>query len=226
PRALEEEIDFILETAQANMAKKPTRKDVLATFAALRPLAAPQEEGKSTKEISRSHKIIVSPSKLITITGGKWTTFRKMGEDTVDKAIQVAQLPHQPSQSADVHLYGYKPHPDLSNHMYVYGTEEEKILALIKEDPTLGEKLHPQYDYTYAQVVWAVRHEMARTVEDFLARRIRILFLDAEAAIAMAPQVATLMAGELQQDIHWKEEQLTAFGRLAERYTLRPQVEA
>jgi len=149
-----------------------------------------------------------------------------MGEDTVDKAIQVAQLPHQPSQSADVHLYGYKPHPDLSNHMYVYGTEEEKILTLIKEDPALGEKLHPSYDYTHAQVVWAVHHEMARTVEDFLARRIRILFLDAEAAIAMAPQVATLMAGELQQDIHWKEEQLTAFGRLAERYTLRPQVEA
>lgn len=222
PQALEKEIDFILETAQANLAKKPTRADVLATFAGLRPLAAPKEEGKSTKEISRSHKVIVSNSNLLTVTGGKWTTFRKMGEDTVDKAIKVVGLDPKSSRSVETQLYGYKPNPDLSDPLYVYGSEQEKIHQMIAQHPEWGEKLHPNHPYTHAQVIFAAREEMALSIEDFLARRIRLLFLDAQAAVEVAPKVGEILARELDKDQNWIEEQLSSFAQTAEAYVIRP----
>ncbi|MEO0899726.1 MAG: glycerol-3-phosphate dehydrogenase/oxidase [Bacteroidota bacterium] len=220
PQALEKEINFILETAQANLAKKPERKDVLATFAGLRPLAAPKEEGKSTKEISRSHKVLVSGSGLLTVTGGKWTTFRKMGEDAVDKAIKVAGLAPKASTSIDMKIHGYAPNPDLNNHMYVYGSDEAAIRQMMIENEEWAQPLHPDYPYTKAQVIWAVRQEMARTVEDVLSRRIRILLLDSQAAVDMAPIVAQIMKDELGQDDNWVSTQLQSFSETASKYAL------
>lgn len=222
PTALEEEIEFILKTATKYMTKSPTRKDVKSVFAGLRPLAAPKEGSTKTKEISRSHKVMVSDTGLITITGGKWTTFRKMGEDTVDKAISVGALPNQKSTSEEMKVHGAIPteNVDFSNPHYFYGSDEEKIQALIKEDETLGEEIHPGYSYRKAEVIWAVRNEMARTIEDFLARRIRVLFLDARAAIDMAPAVAELMAKELDKNAEWKKNEISTFVELANRYLL------
>jgi len=190
PTALEKEIEFILDTAKKYLSEVPTRKDVLSVFAGLRPLAAPQGDSTKTKEISRSHKVMISDSGLITITGGKWTTFRKMGEDTVDKAISENFLPRKKSASEDLPVHGAAD-VDFDKPHYVYGADNDKIDAIIKENSELGEKIHPDYPYRKADAVWAARGEMARTIEDFLARRIRILFLDARAAIDMAPAVAS-----------------------------------
>ncbi len=222
PEALENEIAFILETAQAYLSKQPQRSDVLSVYAGLRPLAAPAEEGKSTKEISRSHKIMVSESGLLTITGGKWTTFRKMGEDTVNRAIKVAGLKPSVSRSAQVPLHGYQTNPDLSNPRYVYGSDQDKLAMLEATDPSLQERLHPQFPFTRSQVVFAVREEMARKVDDFLSRRVRILLLDSRAAQDMAPAVAQLMAQELGRDQAWVDQQIAGFHAITQRYRLNP----
>jgi len=218
PRPLKEEIDFILGTAGLYMNPAPTYKDILSVFAGQRPLAAPKKEGKNTKEISRSHKIIVSDNGLVTITGGKWTSYRLMAEDTVDKAIEVAKLPVRKCVTKKLRIHGYRKNPNLADHMYVYGSDEPKILDLIKQQPELGEKLSPKYGYTYAEVLWAVREEMAMTVEDVLSRRVRLLFVDAREAIAAAPKVAAMMARELGRDQAWIDTQVKDFTDLAKTY--------
>lgn len=220
PRPLEEEVRFILDTAGRYLTRQPQRSDVLSVFAGLRPLAAPKEEGKSTKEISRSHKIIVSPSKLVTITGGKWTTYRKMAEDTVDRAIGIGLLPERRCETEHYPIHGYHKPTDFEAPLYFYGSDLPKVLDLAEERPELNVKLHPDYPYTGAEVVWAVRQEMAYTVEDVLARRLRMLLLDARAAIAMASTVARIMAQELGRDERWQEDQVREFTRLAEGYLL------
>lgn len=218
PRPLKEEIDFILGTAGLYMNPAPTYKDILSVFAGQRPLAAPKKEGKSTKELSRSHKIIVSDNGLVTITGGKWTSYRLMAEDTVDKAAEVCGLPKRKCATKKLRLHGYRKNPDLTDHMYVYGTDQESIGTLIEQDPALGEKLSPKYGYTLAEAVWAVREEMALTVEDVLARRVRLLFVDAREAAAAAPKVAAVMARELGRDQAWIDEQVKNFTDLAKSY--------
>jgi glycerol-3-phosphate dehydrogenase len=220
PVALEEEIRFILRTAANYLARAPRREDVLAVFAGLRPLAAPQTENAKTKEISRSHKLIVSQSGLITITGGKWTTYRQMGEDTVDQAIRVAGLPKRKCITKTLRVHGHRVPVDQSAHLDVYGTDEEALRDLIRQNPDWGKRLHDRLDYTGAEVVWAVRREMARTVEDVLARRMRALFLDARAAMEMAPVVARLMASELKKDAAWEKEQMVSFLEVAKGYIL------
>lgn len=224
PKALEEEIEFILRTAGQYLAKQPKREDVLSVFAGLRPLAAPKKnsDGSKTKEISRSHKIVVSDSGLITITGGKWTTYRDMAEDVVNRAIKEIDLPNLECKTRELHIHGYKENVDRSNFNYVYGSDLEKINDLANESPELAQKLHPEYDYTGAEVVWAVREEMAFTVEDVLARRLRILFLDARAAIDMAPKVAQIMAKEMNKDSDWEASQVSEFVQLAQNYLLVP----
>lgn len=220
PQALEQEVEFILNTAGRYLTRKPQRKDVLSVFAGLRPLAAPKKEGKSTKEISRSHKIFVSKHQLVTITGGKWTTYRKMAEDTVDKAIELKLLDKKECVTKNLHIHGYQIDPDLRNHLYIYGSDIPAIRALMESDPKMAEKIHPKYDYTVAEVVWAVREEMALQVEDVLARRVRLLFLDARAAVEAAPKVAEIMAQELGKDKAWEEEQVKAFTELSKHYIL------
>ena len=221
PIPLDEEIEFILKTAGLYMVRKPERKDILSVFAGQRPLAAPKKEGRSSKEISRSHKIIVSENNLITITGGKWTTYRRMAEDTIDKAIKLKLLPHQKCLSKNFRIHGYKTNPDLSNHMYVYGSDMAAIEMMIKNDPKMAEKIHPAYTYTVAEVVWAVREEMARSVEDVLSRRVRLLIIDAKAAISSAGKVAEVMAAELGYDQKWIEEQLVSFNNIAENFIIK-----
>ena len=220
PQALESEIEFILNTAGRYLTRKPQRSDVLSVFAGLRPLAAPKKEGKSTKEISRSHKIFVSENKLITITGGKWTTYRRMAEDTVDKAIELNLLEKKACVTKKFRIHGYQLNPDLNNHLYIYGSDIQAIKTLMQSDPAMAEKLHPKYDYTVAEVVWAVREEMALNVEDILARRVRLLFLDARVAAEVAPKVARIVAKELGYDQAWIDGQVKEFTDLAGHYIL------
>jgi len=220
PVALEAEIDFILNTAAKYLTQAPTRKDVLSVFAGLRPLAAPQNDSSKTKEISRSHKLIVSSSGMITVIGGKWTTYRKMGEDAVDQAIEVGSLKSEISKTKELAIHGSTKGLDWNDHLYFYGSDRSAVLALVNENPEWGKKLHPKYDYLQAEVIWAVRHEMARTVEDLLARRIRLLFLDARAAIEAAPVVALLMAEQLKTDETWQDKQVKVFTGLAQTYLL------
>jgi glycerol-3-phosphate dehydrogenase len=224
PQALEEEIEFILKTAGQYLAKQPKREDVLSVFAGLRPLAAPKKnaDGTKTKEISRSHKVVISDSGLVTITGGKWTTYRDMAEDVLNKTIAKVNLPFKECKTKELHIHGYKENVDRSNFNYVYGSDYEHIAKIGKDQPELAEKLHPRCDYTGAEVVWAVREEMAQSIEDVLARRLRALFLDARAAIDMAPKVAAIMAKEMGQDADWEKDQVNQFVDLAQHYLLVP----
>jgi glycerol-3-phosphate dehydrogenase len=221
PVALDSEIDFILNTAARYLTNAPTRKDLLSVFAGLRPLAAPQNDSSKTKEISRSHKMIVSASGLITIIGGKWTTYRKMAEDTVNKAIETGELKSTSCKTMDLPIHGSMHDVKWADHLYFYGSDREQVLALVNENPEWTIKLHPKYEYLKAQVIWAVRHEMARTVEDVLARRIRLLFLDAKAAMEAAPLAAALMADELKKDRLWQEDQVALFNKVAVNYLLQ-----
>ncbi len=222
PKALEKEIEFILETAQRFLVKKPQREDVLSVFAGLRPLAAPKKEGKSTKEVSRSHKIITSDTGLITITGGKWTTFRKMAEDTINKALKVHNIKYIPCKTENLSIHGNMPQKnvDLNNYLYMYGTDMAAIKNIEQEKEQYAKKIHPQYPNTYAEIVWAIREEMAQTVEDILARRVRFLFLDARAAIDSARAVAEFMAQELNYDDKWVQQQTNEFISTAKNYLL------
>ncbi|MRR19064.1 glycerol-3-phosphate dehydrogenase/oxidase [bacterium] len=222
PRALDEEVDFILETAGRYLARKPQRSDVLCVFAGLRPLAAPKHgsDGTKTKEISRSHKMLVSPSGLVTITGGKWTTYRKMAEDTVNAAVKTKRLPVKECHTKKLKIHGYLQNPDRNDRMYIYGSDLEEILKMQKESPAYAEKIGDMADNTVGEVVWAVRREMARTVDDVLARRVRLLYLDARAAIALAPKVASIMAGELGRDKRWEEQQVKEFTEMAQGYVM------
>lgn len=224
PKALEEEVDFILKTSGQYLTKQPKREDVLSVFAGLRPLAAPKKssDGKKTKEISRSHKIVTSPSGMVTITGGKWTTYRDMAEDAVNRVISVCRLPKKPCKTEDILIHGYMEDVDRSNFSYVYGSDYPKIEKLAQETPEYAEKLHPDYDYTVAEVIWGIREEMAMTLDDMLSRRLRITFLDARAAMDMAAKVAAIMAKEMTKDESWAKEQVDGFIKLAQNYLLVP----
>ncbi len=218
PHALEEEIRFILEGLAGYLTRIPTRKDVRSVFAGLRPLAAPQNENEKTKEISRSHKLMVSPSGLITITGGKWTTYRQMAEETVDLAIRTAGFPRRLCQTKTLSLHGFKESVEWTDPFFVYGSDAPAVKLLAKENSTWKNTLHPRLPYTGMEVIWATRFEMARNVEDVLARRTRALFLDAHAAVEMAPVVSRLMAEELGKDADWEKEQIVSFNQVAKNY--------
>ncbi|MBT9393923.1 glycerol-3-phosphate dehydrogenase/oxidase [Hymenobacter sp. NST-14] len=223
PRALEAEIDFILRTAGRYLARAPQRADVLSVFAGLRPLAAPQGNSTATKEISRSHKILVSRAGLLTITGGKWTTYRRMGQDTLDRAVALGQLPAAPSRTAHQPIHGAAPTTDFADHLAHYGTDLPALRQLMAGQPDLAKKLDETLEFYRAEVVWAARYELARTVEDVLARRVRVLFLDARAARRVAPQVAALLAQELGFDEAWQQQQVAEFNALAQQYVLAPE---
>ncbi len=221
PKALDSEIDFILETAGQYLVKQPTREDVVSVFSGLRPLAKPEGEGKSTKEISRHHKVMISQSGLITIIGGKWTTYRKMAEDTVDNAILIGALDDRKCITHNLPIYGYDKNLDItSDPLAVYGTEKYQLLELEEEHPDLAEMLSEDIPLRKSQVVWAARHEMARTVEDMLARRVRGLFLNSKESLRVAPAVAEIMAKELGKDKEWIEDQLEDFGEVAKNYMI------
>lgn len=220
PKPLSEEIDFILNTAGSYLLKQPTRADVLASFAGLRPLAAPGKDTNSTKEISRSHKLIVSDSGLITITGGKWTTYRKMAEDTIDKAIALGQLQPAKCITETIPVHGAMQ-PAVEDTLAIYGSDAAPLRQLISTQADYATQLDPAFPLLKGEVVWMVRNEMARTVEDVLARRSRVLFLDAKAAGKLAPAVAAIMAEELQFNEQWQSAQVGAFAELVNQYLLK-----
>ncbi|MDR2563271.1 MAG: glycerol-3-phosphate dehydrogenase/oxidase [Prevotellaceae bacterium] len=224
PKPLDKEIDFILETASLYMNPAPTHSDVLSVFAGQRPLAAPKKDGKKTKEISRSHKIIVSASKLITITGGKWTSYRLMAEDAIDKAASLKLIEKRKCCTKKLHIHGYRENPDMHNHRYVYGSDEAEIRKLMEQNPEYGKKLSEKYEYTVAEVIWAVQNEMARTIDDVLARRVRLQYIDAREAVKVAPQVAQIMAVEMKKDKAWIDSQLQDYNEILKNFIISKNV--
>jgi glycerol-3-phosphate dehydrogenase len=231
PVAMEQEIEFILATAGQYLTKAPTRDDVLSVFAGIRPLVRATNV-TNTAALSRDHVIHIDRSGLVTIAGGKWTTYRHMAEDCVDQAATLAQLPEKPCVTHHLHIHGFhevakkdvakKDAAKKFGSLAVYGSDAYEIRKLIETDAALGEPLHAALPYVRAEVVWAARHEMARTVEDVLARRTRALFLNARAALAMAPAVANLMASELGWDEVTQAKHLAAFRDVASNYVLHP----
>jgi glycerol-3-phosphate dehydrogenase len=217
PIALEEEIEFILMHFNEYATSKITRKDVLSVFAGLRPLVKTSNQ-TSTSLASRDHTIIVSKSNLITITGGKWTTYRKMAKDAVNNAAFVAKLPIVKCTTRKLKLHGYANTLKYGDKFSAYGSDAELIQVMINERPELSKSIHPKYDYCHAELKFSVRNEMAMTVEDILARRSRLLFIDARAAIEAAPIVAQAMARLLKEDQQWEEEQVSNFLALANGY--------
>jgi glycerol-3-phosphate dehydrogenase len=225
PVAMEQEIEFILATAGQYLTKAPTRDDVLSVFAGIRPLVGTPGASSgvsSTASLSRDHVINIDRSGLVTICGGKWTTYRHMAEDCVDQAATLAQLPESPCVTHHLHIHGYEATAKAAGSLAVYGSDAGEIRKLIENDLALGQPLHSALPYVKAEVVWAVRREMARTVEDILARRTRALFLNARAALAMAPAVADLMALEFGWDDLTRKKQLSAFREVASNYILHP----
>jgi len=219
PRPLEEEIEFILETAARFLVRPPTRADVLAVFAGLRPLVQSDQKGSGkTSALSRDHVIHVDTSGLLTITGGKWTTYRHMAEDCVNHAITLGKLSDVECPTKNLRIHGYIENSPSLGNLEVYGSDAAKIQAIAANSPALTAQLHPALPYIAAEVVWAAREEMARTVEDVLARHTRALFLNASAAIAMAGSVANLLATELGRDQAWATAQVKEFTQLAQQY--------
>jgi len=217
PVATDQEIDFILATAGQYLAKSPTRDDVLSMFAGIRPLVR-AGGATSTAALSRDHVIHIDRSGLMTICGGKWTTYRQMAEDCVDQAATLAQLPERACVTHDLRIHGYDSGVMQSGTLAAYGADSEKVRGLIAENPALSEILHPKLPYLKVEVVWAAREELARTIEDVLARRTRALFLNAAAASEMAPAVASLLAAELGWDDRTKETQVSKFREVARNY--------
>lgn len=219
PRTSAEEVDFILENAAPYLSKPIQRSDILSVFSGLRPLVRPSGKGGKTSSISRDHFIDVSDSGLITIAGGKWTTFRKMGEDAIDKAIETGGLERKASASVSMRFHGFtKTKPEAGSPFTSFGSDAAQILALIRDKPELGERIHAKLPFTWAEVLWSIQEELAESVEDVLARRTRSLFLDAQAAMEAAPEIATFIANERGLDDSWAVASLDSFFAIAKNY--------
>lgn len=214
PRALDSEVEFLLQHAGRYMTRDPQRSDVLSVFAGLRPLVKPAA-ARTTAAISRDHHLMVSPSGLVTITGGKWTTYRKMGEDTINQAAAIAGLEERESRTQQLPIHGRLEGVDRTDPLHVYGSDAAAIREMIRSQPALGERLHSRLPCVRAEVLWAARYEMARTVEDVLARRTRALLLDARASLEAAPLVAEMLVAELGRDAAWRKAQIQDYSALA-----------
>ena len=238
PRPLASEIDFLLTHTGRYLTKAPTSVDILTSFAGLRPLVKPSN-ARHTALIPRDHVIAVSESGLISVTGGKWTTYRRMAEDAVNRAISVASLPARLCRTHELPLHGaeaakegaartvspltpalspLRGEGDNAAWLHVYGSDASQLRDLSQQNIAWTKSLHPRLPYIHAEVIWAVRHEMARTVEDVLARRTRALFLDAAASAQAAPLVATLLSQELGRDSDWIEDQVRQYSELIRGY--------
>jgi glycerol-3-phosphate dehydrogenase len=217
PRPLAEEIDFILETASGYLSGDPRRSDVLSTFAGIRPLVKAGDAG-NTSTLSREHTIQISRSGLLTIAGGKWTTYRKMAEDVVNHAATLAGLEERPCVTRELRIHGYHASAAQFGDLADYGEDALALMGLVEGRPDLGAVLDPALPVRVVQVFWAVHHEMARTLDDVLARRTRALSLDVKAALRMAPFAARLMAAELGRDDAWQRRQVVEFAAIAEGY--------
>lgn len=212
-----QEIEFLLAHARRYLSKAPGESDILSTFAGLRPLVR-SGDTRDTAKLARDHVLSVSPSSLVTITGGKWTTYRQMAEDAVDQAAEVGGLEKRPSPTRELRLHGWTDQADAAPDATSYGTDAEGLRHLSQSVPDGNVQVHSRLPYRSTEVLWATRHEMARTVEDVLARRTRALILDAQASMEIAPGVAKLMAAELGRDESWQQQQVKSFHELARGY--------
>ena len=219
PRAFDDEVTFILDTAGRYLDRPPTRADVLSVFVGIRPLVN-SGDSRLTAALSRDHTIHIDASGLLTTTGGKWTTYRHMAEDTVNQAADLARLPERPCVTRTLNIHGFHQASEKFGALAPYGSDAPAVQALSTADPECGRPLDAELPYTPAEAVWAVREEMARSVEDVLARRCRALFLNARAAVRMAPRVAAVMAAELGRDEAWQSREVDQFTRLASQYML------
>jgi len=222
PRATAKETEFLTEHIRRYFGRTIHAGEVLSMWSGLRPLVRDGASGSSsTSKLSRDHRVMVSNSGLVTVTGGKWTTYRKMGEDTIDHAAKVAGLAAAHSKTVGLRLHGWVEPGELASvedSERVYGSDLPQVRALGEEEPGLNELLHPQLPYRRREVLWAVRQEQARTVEDVLARRTRSLFLNARAAMAAAPEVAQMLARELGRSEAAREQDLASFLAVARGY--------
>ena len=217
PIALDEEIQFIIDNAGMYMSKKPKRSDIKSVFAGLRPLAASEGNKETTKEISRHHKITVSISGLINVLGGKWTTYRKIAEDTVNTVLMVSGLSERKCNTETLPIFGFDPTTNWNDPLHFYGTEAKKVEAMdLNGNKSLSSKLF----ITKNQICWAIKNEMAITLEDVLARRTRCLFLDAYETEKIAPKVAEIMAFELKKEKKWVIQELKNFNLILKNYQL------
>lgn len=218
PKPLQEEIDYLLEYMGRYLTKKPTQEDILSRFAGIRPLVKPKGHWKNTSSLLRDYVVTVSTSQLVTVTGGKWTTYRKIGESTVEEASKVGGLAPRPSLAKGLRIHGWSMPSSQHSDWEFYGSDLPLVEALAKDNPRLLQKLHEDLPCRGVDVIWAVRHEMARSVEDVLSRRTRSLLLGARATLEIAPQVAALMAKEMGKDAAWEKNQLEAFQNVARGY--------
>ncbi len=221
PKPFEEEINFLVDHSARYLQTPLTRADVLSVFTGIRPLVAADKSDGKTKNLARDHYLTISDNKLLTIAGGKWTTYRHMAEDCIDNAIKMGGHSFRPSPTKDVKLHGYTEDFDYRDHMHVYGSEAADIKELAVEFPELDETMHPDLPYSWLEVVWAARNEWAHTVADALSRRTRALILNARAAVEAAPKTAEIMAKELGMDDVWIKEQVDEFTKLAENYIVK-----
>lgn len=217
PIALDEEIEFLLTHAARYLSNDPSYKDIKSIFVGLRPLVM-EADTQNTAAISREHVINISHSGLLSISGGKWTTYRKMAEDVIDKAVLIGGLEAKKAITEDLQVYGYHQHATVFGDLASYGSAATSLQILLDEKSNYKNKLHPDYSQVEGEVIWAIRNEMARSIEDFLARRTRLLFLDVEASLAVAPKVAHLMAQELGYDQDWEKIELERYTQLSINY--------
>lgn len=220
PIPLESEITFLLEHAARYLTKDPKRSDVKSVFAGLRPLVKDGDNEDDTASISRDHTITISQKGLISISGGKWTTYRRMGEDAVEQAILRGNLPPSDSVSSTLQIHGYHSNSQIYGSLSSYGSDANKINELLEEKKEYQELLHPDFEILKGEIVWAVRNEMARNIEDFLARRTQLLILDAKASVEAAPIVARFMAKELRHGRRWRKNQVYQYLELAKNYLI------
>ncbi|MBY0585791.1 FAD-dependent oxidoreductase [bacterium] len=219
PRALPEEFDFVMTHARRYLARDPVESDVRSLFAGQRPLVRSTGAGK-TSSLSRDHTLLIDRSGLITVTGGKWTTYRRMAQDAIGRAITVGGLPPRACQTPNLRLHGAVDRSPDDIDFLAYGSEWPLVDSLCQTTTRGADLLVPGLPYRRGEVLWQARHEMARTVEDVLARRTRCLFLDAVGSVGAAPTVAEILAKELGKDDRWEKEQVQQYASLAAGYLL------
>ena len=218
PVAMSNEKQFLAEHIHRYLGRTITPEDVLSVWSGLRPLV--RTSNAATAKLSRDHQVVRSASGLISVTGGKWTTYHKMGEDTISLAIKAAGLTASPSRTANLHLHGWQDLETASGSEWerVYGSDLGQLAGISAQHPALDGQLHPLLPYKRREIIWAARREQARTTEDVLARRTRALFLNARAALDMAPEVSQLLATELGRDESFRARDLENFNRVAQGY--------
>ena len=222
PACTPEDVAYLLSSVNASTTSELTVADVTGVWAGLRPLLAPVKGkvlSERTADLSRRHQVSDTGDGVVHVTGGKWTTYRQMAEDAVDAlSPYVARLPR--TRTTSLALYGvgaWRPTNDLEEHLYYrFGADAPRVVALIDEDPSLGEPAIAGLPYLRAEFLFSAREEMAVTLVDLLARRTRAHLLDARATLAVAPDVASLVAASMGWSERDVDDQVAAYRSLVE----------